>query len=53
MTFYQHVGFEVLIGFAIGEVIPSVLKECRAFIFRIKQLNKNDCLTLTLKVEAL
>jgi hypothetical protein len=34
MTFYQHVGFEVLIGFAIGEVIPSVLKECSALVFR-------------------
>ena len=27
-------------GVAVGEVIPSVLKDCRAFIFRIKQLKK-------------
>jgi len=53
MTVDQHVRYEVLSGVAVGEVIPSVLKDCRAFIFRIKQLKKNDCLTVTLKEEAL
>jgi len=53
MTVDQHVRFEVLIGVAVGEVTPSILKVCRAFIFRITQLKKNDCLTLTLKEEAL
>jgi len=40
MTVDQHVRFEVLSGVAVGEVIPSLLKDCRACMFRIKQLKK-------------